>query len=338
MSLVLGASPAVELLSHVALYGCAAIAEDAGVTVRVAWTEGMDPGPRVDGLDAEDLGQIVVRHAQRDRPWLAAELPHDPSRGLFSPRIKSPGSTAGWEALQQARHDHLDRLDSALDAAFLAALGEPAYWYVNRKREVEGDRGASRYEMQPRNQGSEFVGSRLRPLAAAVAARDPESAADGITGRALVDDFGARPDSRTGANLRPLGPTDGALAWCALWGISALPVIHRSPASGGFMPVGRPSRTAGHVPRECGRGEPAGAFVLPLFTHAWSPARLRHVLASRALADAGRAVGLEERVAPVNSQWLENRGVKALVRFPIITGGSTSAPERRAMRGLLHRL
>jgi CRISPR-associated protein Csb3 len=336
VSVELAECPPVELLSHLALYGAAAIAEDSGVSVTVSWTDDMDPRPRIDGVDAEGLGELVAAHAARERPWLDAGLPHDPTHGLFSPRVKAPSDRAGWGAYQEARHQHLDAVESSLDAAFLAALGEQAYWFRNAKREVEGDRGASRYDMQPRNQGSELVGSRVRPLAVSVGTRTPSSVTAGLVGE-LVSDPTNGPRSRTGANFRPLGPTDSAVAWCALWGVSQLPVTHQAPAVRGGAALGVPSRTAGHVPRPSNRrgDDPAGSFVLPLFAVTWRLPRLRHVLASRALADAGLDIA---RGNEVGARWLTDRGVRALVRFPVRTGGSISAPERRAMRGELRRL
>jgi CRISPR-associated protein Csb3 len=60
----------------------------------------------------------------------------------------------------------------------IGALGEPAYWPTDRN----ADAGASRWEMKTRNQGAEFVGNRLVPLAQAVAARTIEQTLTGLTG------------------------------------------------------------------------------------------------------------------------------------------------------------
>ncbi|WP_433532639.1 hypothetical protein ACQPYA_11755 [Micromonospora sp. CA-263727] len=327
------------MLSHLALYGLAAIVEDGGLDdVRLSWTPGMTPRPVLSAPQAspETIGEIVRRHAARhDTPesWPSRQISAAEQRALMSPRISVISTSDGWRSLQQRRHDVLDRLTDAralLDLRLIAALGEPSYWRKNRQGQRLQDDGASRLEMQPRNQGSEFVGNRIRPLAAAVAARTATAVSDGLLGRTVRDEIGKdRPDSRTPTGFAAPGPTDNALAWCALWGISQFPIAQRGT---GF------ATTSGHL----GRGT-AGYFYVPVWAGRWRTARHRTILASGQLSrfaatglspnDLGRT---SDDAAPRDEsarEWLAHRGVTTVVRFPVHRFGSDSAPERRAMLG-----
>jgi CRISPR-associated protein Csb3 len=230
--------------------------------------------------------------------------------------------------VQQARHAVLDDLTTAsqwLDLRFIAALGEPCYWHRDdRDNRILQDDGASRYEMQPRNQGSEFVGNRLRKLANSVAQRDQGAILAGLLGDSVDDEIGKNvSDSRTATGLAGLGPTDNALAWCGLWGISQFPIAYRT---------GGVAVTSGHLSYQ--RKE---AFYGPVWRGSWRPARLRSVLASEALLVlAGKGLGgsrWTEMAVTKAQAWLHARGVDGVIRFPVQKFGSDNAPERRAMRG-----
>ncbi|MFV2062841.1 MAG: hypothetical protein ACC726_04920, partial [Chloroflexota bacterium] len=234
-------------LSHLTLFGLAAILEDAGSTdVRVGWTGSLDPRPRVSASDlgGSRVGEAVRAHASRhsvDGDWV--------DDGLMSPRSSPRRDQGEWDALAAEREPVLDALLSGparLDLRLIGALGEPAYWRFNQRRERLPDEGASRWEMKTRNRGEEFVADRLRKLARSVAHRDTAAIVDGLTGAVTLDEVGADAiDSRTATGLAGPGPTDNAAAWCALWGLSALPVVHL---------VTSPSRTAGHVSNPPGWG------------------------------------------------------------------------------------
>lgn len=331
----LGRSDVQVMLWHMALYGLGAILEDARVPdLRLSWTAGMEPRAQVEAPDLTDEGidKIVSDHAlnrSTDSSWLSRDaVLKGVRRGLMSPRLTVVEDTATWRMLQVARHDVLDDLTdgrSSLDLRLLASLGEPCYWSRNRKGDPQQDDGASRLEMQPRNQGSEFVGSRLRKLAASVARRSAGGASAGLAGRVLEDEVGGGSlSSRTATGFANPGPTDNAVAWCAMWGISQLPL---------GVGIDRTATTTGHVGRV--RQE---WFYLPYWTGGWRPARLRSALVSRQLQSAA-TVGLPTRWAAddmevlVAGSWLLSRGVQGVVRFPIQRFGSDSAPERRAMRG-----
>jgi len=323
------------LFTHAVLWGAGSIAAEAHEGVRLSWTGRMSKVAVLDGIGATQLAVAVRESAKKAGDpdhWVQAGLPHESGRALFSPRIKALPETAAWPPLQEARQAHLDRLGataSHLDLRLLAGLGEPSSWHYERGQPRQ-DHGASRLEMQPRNQGSEFVGTRMRSLAAAVAARTVEQVEAGLTGALRVDEVGKKdgPDSRSAANLMAPRVTDNALAWTAMWGLACAPVAHR---------VHQPSRTATHLPwtRESGLGEEvrAGHFVVPLWSGRWTVARLAAVLASRQLAESGGASLGSGPLAATSEQWLLERGVTGLVVLPVHTFGSVSSPERRAMAG-----
>lgn len=333
----LSATGHLTLFTHAALWGAGAIAAAAGERVRLGWTGGLQPAPVLYGIEAEPLAVLVhdraVQAADQDS-WVQAALPHEPARALFSPRLKV-FPTSAWCAWQAAREAHIDRLafqDAVLDLRMLAGLGEPSSWHEDRGQPRQ-DHGASRLELQPRNQGSEFVGTRLRALAAAVAQRSIDDVVAGLTGALVRDEGSDSPDSRSAGNLRPPGRTDNALAWAAMWGLANLPVQHL---------VHTPSRTPTHLPRSRtdGSGDEvrAGHVAVPLWSGRWTIARLRSVLVSQALS----AVGVQLRSGSLPTgrelQWLVERGVEGLVLLPMHTFGSTSSPERRVMVGTFVRL
>ncbi len=193
------------------------------------------------------------------------------------------------------------------------------------------DDGAARFEMQPRNQGSEFVGTRLRQLAGTVASRDPARILAGLRGDSPVEDELSHnmSDSRTATGLASPGPTDNALAWCALWGISQFPLAKRVNSAGR---TSDPAVTSGHLSYR--RKE---WFYVPMWRGPWRPARLRSVLASQDLRTAAAAgldlAGYSEAQISAARAWLSARNVEGIMRFNIRRFGSDNAPERRAMRG-----
>jgi CRISPR-associated protein Csb3 len=335
--IILGSCEPRSLLSHMALYGLGAILEAGGARdVRLGWTKSANSRPFASVQDLSDIAvaELVREHARTltvEGSWLHASFlqktaKDEKLRGLMSPRL-SRFDEETWPRVQQLRHEVLDALTDGhqwLDLRFLAALGEPSYWSFNRKGDSLQDDGASRLEMQPRNQGAEFVGTRLRKLAAAVSARDPMTILSGIQGDSVVDEAGnGSADSRTATGLAGLGPTDNALAWCALWGISQFPIAMRVNSS---------ADTSGHLSHR--RDE---WFYMPLWKGEWRPAGLRTILASqfpRVLA--ARGLSLEKYTdadVATAGAWLASRGVEGVFRFPVHVFGSDNAPERRAMRG-----
>jgi CRISPR-associated protein Csb3 len=346
-----GCAPDV-LLSHLALYGLAAILEAGGVAdLHACWRIGGDQRPHVTApsLTGERAAAVISRHARQAiaaDSWLHRSITLGGTpRALMSPRLSTIADEATWRQAQRHRHEVLDQLTSQgrwLDLRFLAALGEPCYWIQDQQGTIQQDSAATRLEMQPRSQGSEFVGNRLRKIAVAVARRTGEQILAGLTG-AIVRDEAEHDaaDSRTATGLAEPGPTDNVVAWCALWGISQLPLAIRARDT---------AITSGHLGR--GRSE---FFYTPVWQSPWRPARLRTVLAStevRTVASSGLDRSgrpapnpLSRAVVPAHipmytsgqiaaaERSLAERGVVGVVRFAIHRFGSDKAPERRAARG-----
>ncbi|MGH3825566.1 MAG: hypothetical protein ACRDQX_00095 [Pseudonocardiaceae bacterium] len=332
---VLAGRDARVLLSHLALFGLGAILEQAGANPSLGWTGGMQPRPMVDSATCTptEVAVAVRAHAAvcaEPTSWVNGTLPDNKGklRGVMSPRLTTLTIPEGWRGLEKCRNDTLDHVtaqQAELDLRMLGALGRPAYWRVYQRQRRQDD-GASRWEMQARNQGSEFVGTKLAPLARAVAARSEHQVHDGLTGITPVDEINhGKADSRTATGLAAPGPTDNALAWCALWGLSQLPLALR---------VDKAAITSGHV------GPPtAGWFHTLTWNGSWRMARLRTMLASQQARDVVKLnVPDHNDTHPVVGalgadaarSWLAARGVTAVLYFPVSRHGSDNAPERRA--------
>lgn len=261
---------------HLSAYGLAAILDTtAPGLIRLGWTDTLDPRIRLSGADWKTIGNVVHAHAvahTHPRSWVQADgLNAGVRRGLFSPRVKVMGSDE-LTAWYTARAAHLDAVTgpyAQLDLAMIGSLGTPSYWSFEQGG-ARPDHGASRWEMKTRNRGEEFVANRLRLLAASVAARTPENVASGLAGITNVDEVGKNQnDSRTPTGLMPPRATDNARTWCALWGLSLLPVIHSTAGA---------SHTAGHLGHHS-----RGWLHLPIMIQMWPLARLKNVLTARQL-------------------------------------------------------
>jgi CRISPR-associated protein Csb3 len=328
------------LLSHLALYGLGAILESNGVRdLRIGWTKGGNPRPQLSAPEIDDasLAVFLSDHARTltaADSWPMRSLVvldkngKGTARGLMSPLLSRIQGDEAWAHLQRSRWEVLDALTTGrrlLDLMFLAALGEPAYWSYNRQGEPQQDDGASRLEMQQRNQGAEFIGTKVRKLAEVVARRKPDAILSGLRGETTEDEWGKNgADSRTSTGLSSPGPTDNALAWCAIWGISQFPLTMR---------VNTTADTSGHLSKQ--RNE---WFYTPMWLGQWRPARLRTVVASESLRLAAAArTTPEEPIDPRVSTaraWLRDRGVAGVMRFPVGEFGTGNARERRALRGV----
>lgn len=325
--------------SHCAAYGVAAIAKEAlGDRVTISWTQSLAARPVIDGprVDRRSVARAVQDHARRHAEhgdWTGLTVGGADSPGLFSPRAKAPGNDGNWRALFQRRDAAVDALVRAtrwLDLRMIGALGQPAYWRWDRTGARLPDEGASRWEMKTRNRGEDFVRDRLRPLACAVSGWSADLIEASLAG-ARVDDAVGRNDaaSRTATGLAAPGPADNVLAWCALWGLSLMPVVHslmRRSASAGsrqFLSGGRRSEW----------------FYLPVPIRPLTVERLMTVLGSRALAEFAEVSVSDQPSDGLGGErareWLREQGVGGIVVFPVGIFGSPSAPERRAMLGRL---
>jgi CRISPR-associated protein Csb3 len=315
-------------LSHFALYGLAAICEDQLESrARLWWTDSRRPRGKLDVAPEATIATAVQQHAQNhtnSSSWVRQRIDHENRlTATLSPRIKAPSSAAAWHALQSERQSAIDALvstHSVLDLRMIGALGEPAYWRVDGT--ARPDEGASRWEMKTRNKGEEFVGNRVEPLASAVAARTADAILSGLTGVTTCDEAGHNsPESRSATGFAPPGPADNALAWCALWGMSQFPVVHHTSRQSGTA--------ATYVPQP--RTHPTFVY-LPVPTRSIALARLRSILASEELSTAASessdVVGVE-----ASRKWLENRGIRAVIRFPVFVSNNPSAPERWILTG-----
>lgn len=329
---VLGSDYA-RALDHFAGYGLSAILEENGERdVRLHWSGEAKPKLTLSGLrsEPEQVADAVHAHAfahNRIESWVQRTTQVEGTQkafevGLFSPRIGAPGDPEEWVRLYAARRAVLDADDNGgwLDSMMLQALGEPAYWLLDTKL-PEPDRGASRWEMKTRNRGEDFTRNRLALLAKAVAARTSEAVLSGLLGVTVSDEAGSdAANSRSGTGLVLPGPVDNAMAWCALWGLSAFRLTHR---------IGRQTFTPGAYPQT--RVHPA-KMVLPIVAEPTSPAKLRRILRSRAF-DAAAFSPNESPERAVGGETLRGDGVTSLVTFDVRVAGSASAPERQILAG-----
>jgi len=335
------AGAATSALTHFAMNGLSnIIAHETGCSVASYWHDSTTPTARIvaDGIDENQIAAAVRQHAGRcacDGSWLQAEADiGGKMTAVFSPRIKTPADDAEWKALQQIRHRHIDELLRAgevLDLAMIGGLGEPAYWRFDGK-DRRPDHGASRWEMKARNKGEEFVGHRLRPMARVVADRSPAAILDGLTGVRMCDELGsANPSaSQTATGFTRPGPTDCAMAWCALWGVTNFPLAHH---------VSKISTTPAAFPSTVLHTR---FMVLPVITTPVAAARVRSILVSGALrVQAEHQCGIASAdpfVVDSARRWLRSRGVVATVVFPVEKAGSDNAPQRFVLDGAIETL
>lgn len=340
-------------LSHLVLVGLAAILEDrTGSRPRIRWTEDWPARPVLSaGMPSDEIFEAVRRHAHaHGEPgcWMSLRVSGGPrnGNGMFTPRATALTTTGQWQDYLSQRRAALDDLMSPgqvavehpaaggfrpLDAAMLVALGESAWWLFGAKSRLPDD-GASRWEMKTRNRGEEFIRDRLSHLARAVATRTGNQVGAGLTGAQVTDEAGRNaPNSRSATGLTTPGPTDNALAWCALWGIASAPTIPRAaqdPLSRGM------SQTPGTWPRD--RTHPTH-YAVPVFTTPTTIGRWGAVLTSRSFDEVVRATPSGE-VDEAPRRWLAQQGVRAVAVFPTRVVGSAKVSERQLLTGRIHPL
>ena len=182
--------------------------------------------------------------------------------------------------------------------------------------------------MKTRQNYQNFVHDRLRGLAEIVATRDGESVRSGLVGEVVIDEAYAKESSeksRTATGLTSPRFTDSALAWCALWGISSFPVIHRLMGA---------SVTAGAVP--IGKFTPT-QLVLPVLVGPRTLGRWQAVVASEQVI---RAMGNTDSTAVARTAraWLVAHGARAILTFRVNVSDNPNAPERSLGVGRLETL
>lgn len=331
MGMILGGEITSALTTFAGL-GLALILEGDGAEhVRLGWTDAAEPRMIVtaDGYDDADIAVAVHEHAAASvapGSWVQADLESEPwvdKKGrwvaaVMSPRISRPdqGKECKWGYLQRRRHFVIDRCreDGSKwgDLELMGGLGEPSCWWSK----VDG--GASRWEMKTRQNYQNFVHDRLRGLAEIVATRDGESVRSGLVGEAVIDEAYAKESSeksRTATGLTSPRFTDSALAWCALWGLSSFPVIHRLTGA---------SVTAGAVP--IGEFTPTH-LVLPVLVGPHSLGRWRAMVVSEQVIQAMEKAESAVAARPARA-WLVAHGARAILTFRVNVSDNDKAPER----------
>ncbi len=332
---------ATDAFSHLLMVGIASILEDADCS-RVClfrWLDNLQAFEirTNDDLSIDQISEIVKEHAERwsqsspltsqDDYTVANESDNSGGKlhATMSPRLSNLGVSAGWKKLQANREAAIDAMETFGDYRYFGALGQPSYWSGERKHnKLRSEFGASRWEMVTRNQGQEFIGGRLLPLAKKVAARSVEEVQDGLLGRITEDEVGGnKASSRTATGLHAPSKTDNARAWCALLGVSAFPTrittigddTSRDSSAALFQLKG-PIRFA----------------ILPLFDRYWTTSKYRSVVRSEALAKFGIQQARPTRdymqFVGVASDWLEEKGVLACCLFNQFMSDNDNAPER----------
>lgn len=348
-----------DAFSHLLLIGLASILEDADEqrTCMIWWKErGMAVIRPSDDLSWEDCAAIVQAHARRwrDSSWLNASDVYSGTkkttkqaksavsekRATLSPRLGTPSSPDKWRLLELNRSRAIDALQTVLDRRYIGALGEPSYWSGDMTANgYTPDRGASRWEMVARNRGQEFITGRLRPLSETVALRETSQLEDGLRGVKVTDETGKnKSDSRTPTGLRNPSVTDNAQAWCALFGVSAFPMMKSTTNKRGSTAA--ITQISGQNP----------FAILPIWLSPWTLGRYRTVVRSRALLTIGlneafcdsawddieqsrTRSGITTVTMKQSRQWLKDKGVEYCVAFPQYVSDNNSAPERWLMKG-----
>lgn len=355
-------------LTHFAAYGAAAILEQQlGITCRIELSSLQSLSVSVDdaSYSPTDLATAIQKHASdRVDSWVTLTHEHlGSTTGTLSPRIKAAQESKTWQELQARRLAAINESYSPspawLDLAFISALGEPAYWFTNVQGKNLPDNGASSWEMKTRNRGEEFIANRLAGLCHAVAARSPQEVLDGLNGANPRDEEGkGKLDSRTPTGLSLPAPTDNALAWCALWGISLFPVLHNAGVSASSSPraTGRRSETTGvlrSLPRP--RKNIRAYTYLPLVDEPVRLARLKTILVSGALARQAAYLTLTttenywnskdvpklEKLKfsldrPADQAWLQRKGCNGILTAYINQSDNINAPELHVVSGTPH--
>lgn len=321
-------------LTHFALAGVSQLARSlSSDPVTLRWTEEATPRAQLESsqVTGEEIAAALIRTARSwAQGWTAVR--HTYGEGTFSPfsprfkAIKADKYPDDWAEHQNARLTMIDQLTvegDDLSLRFIHALGEAAYWRFDRN-DPRPDHGASRWEMKTRNRGEEFVSDRLHSMCAELATWDKATVLSGLAGATVNDTLAKNPlSSRTATGFTPPGPTDVALAFAALLGVTQFPLTHRTHAL---------SVTPGAYPHNVLHPK---VLVLPVNNVPLTSERHGNIIVSapwaRITAELG-AQAKDKEVDPLNfvddHAALKARGVPAAAVFRIHRGGSPSAPER----------
>lgn len=308
-----------------------------GTTSRISWRSSGEVILDSSGASSfAEAASAIHLHArqQADSPWLTtvAHLSVG-DRSPLSPRIGKLSTKESFLEVEEARRALIDSVppQDALTRRFIGSLGRPSDWALSRERAVLPDVGASAWEMKTRNRGEEFIQNRLSLLAKAVSDRTVIQIQDGLEGTSTFDEVGKNAlNSRTPTGLRAPGPADNARAWCALWGLGALPV---RPVSGGQGES--TSVTTGAI-----RSRARVWFYLPVIEAPTTIAGFRAIVESEHLAHQA-ALAVQIRGASVSAKgvhWLEQHATRQFFIFHRHRSDNPNAPEHWAEPGVLHDL
>ena len=173
-----------------------------------------------------------------------------------------------------------------------------------------------------------------------------QSIVEGLRGTTITDEAGKnKQDSRTPTGLRHPSLTDNAQAWCALFGVSAFPVMKGVSARRGA------TASLFQLPRY-------GSYaILPVWLQPWTLQKYRSVVRSQALLIVGieavlgnddkddavrekddgmlKRIGANNAAISLSRQWLNGKGVEYAMLFPQYVSSNSSAPERWLKKGEL---
>ena len=96
-------------------------------------------------------------------------------------------------------------------ASLVGCLGSPSYWtrLTGTKEEQKVDQGASRWEMAPRNSGSEFFKSKYEKLLGYIGSLEVQEIIDRILRKYLKNNG----ENENACGFRPTAPADSLLSW-----------------------------------------------------------------------------------------------------------------------------
>ncbi len=308
-----------DLLQVFAAYGLATILEDFSDNCAELWwdSDGM-VNISCGGISLKQASKAIKEYAESSAasPWLTARsLLSGSKRATLSPRVGRLSDTDSHRVFQSDRRSVIDEIAVTDRAAWhlVGALGEPSYWWVLNDP-TNPDYGASPWEMKTRNRGEEFIQNRLSLLAQRVAERTVEEIESGLDGRTAIDEAGKNLlNSRTPTGLRAPGPTDNAVAWCALIGLGLMPVRPVAPSTRSPRPR---SIAAGVAQLKLGL-DFITWFIVPIPTQPITLSRLRTVVRSEALAQFARGAiallhaddGREMLGGHEGAEWLTDHGI-----------------------------
>jgi len=329
-----------DLFSHMELLGLARILEQSDTVkgpVLLGWEspETMTIDTADGNLDSTLLAVSVrqfIELTASQREILGQEIQisgklHSP----LSPRVAHAFTPEEWTEYFRCRQHIVDRIEpeNPLMASLVGCLGSPSYWtrLTGTKEEQKVDQGASRWEMAPRNSGSEFFRSKYEKLLGYIESLEVQEIIDRILRKYLKNNG----ENENACGLRPTAPADSLLSWICYQGISCFPT--RPIASGRS---GRDSASTGVLEPAKGQHERV-AFVLPIFSRPITIDRYLCVCRYAGLYEITGAMRHgENHISPdlvLKKRWLTDHQVEGIAWFARNVGGTKNCPKYWALPG-----